>query len=368
MKFTVDRDALFLELQKIQSVVERRSTVPILANILVSVNGNELSLCGTDLEVGVLVTLPITSGESGRITISAKNFLDIVRELPSKPVTISRKSNDWVDIGSGKSKFNIVGLPAEDFPTLPSFDDKSFYQARYDALAEMIDKTAFAVSTDAARYHLNGVFFEQIEGSVMRMTGTDGHRLSYIDQEVFLQAPEFRRGVIIQKKGLLELRKLLEQKPSNFTVAVEKTHFFAIVGNTRLFIKLIDGEFPDYRMVIPKQMDRSCKMDTESFHSALRRVSLLAHEKSKGVKIGFDKNLMVISSSNPDMGEAREEVDVEYGGDAIEVGFNAKYLLDCMAVANSKTMEFLFKDRLSPGILRGSENKNHTYVIMPMRI
>lgn len=368
MNFTIHRNPLLEALQKVQSVVEKRNTIQILGNILCVAKGQELSLCATDLEVGIKVTLPVEIQQEGKITLSAKHFLDIVKELPDKPLNITRKDNSWVEIVCGKSRFNVVSLSADEYPSLPSFEDKSYFDARVESLSEMIDRTQFAVSTDATRYHLNGVFFEHLENGVMRMTATDGHRLSFVDSEVFMKMPELKRGIIIPKKGLSELRKLIGEGGSTVGLAFERGYIFARINGSFLFIRLIDGEYPDYRLVIPKATDRLVRMERDTFSSALKRVSLLAHEKSRGVKLSLQNGQLMISSSNPDMGEAREEIDVEYTGEAMDIGFNSKYLLECLGVMSAEKLEFHFKDRLSPGILRGVGSLNHTYVIMPMRI
>jgi DNA polymerase-3 subunit beta len=369
MKFSIQRDPLLEALQEVQSVVEKKSTVQILSNILCSIKNKVLSLSATDLEVGVKINLPLESGEDGKITLSAKHFLDIVKELPAQSVLqVSRKSNDWVEIVCGKSKFSIVSLSADEYPPLPSFEDKKYLDARTATLADMIDKTAFAVSTDATRYHMNGVYFEHLDNAVMRMVATDGHRLSFVDQEVFKQTPEIKKGIIIPKKGLLELRKLLGQDGDTIKIAFEKGYLFANLKDTYLFIRLIEGEYPDYKPVIPKEVTRFAQINRDAFISALRRVSLLAHEKSRGVKLNLKDGLMTISSSNPDMGEAREEVEINYSAEPVEISFNAKYLLDCLPMVNTDEVEFSFKERLSPGTLQGVGQKNHTYVIMPMRI
>jgi DNA polymerase-3 subunit beta len=368
MNFAIHRDSLLEALHKAQSVVEKRNTVQILANILCTVKDQTLSLSATDLEVGVKITLPIEAAVEGRLTLPAKHFLDIVKELPSKVLEVTRKDNNWAEITCGKSRFNVVSLSAEEYPSLPSFEEKEYLDARVDVLKGMIDRTSFAVSTDATRYHLSGVFFEPVEANIMRMTAIDGHRLSFEDQEVFKKMPEIKRGIIIPKKGLMELRKLLDQAGSEIGLAFERGYVFAKVEGTYLFIRLIEGEYPDYRPVIPKATERLVQINREEFASALKRVSLLAHEKSRGVKLSLQGNSLTISSSNPDMGEAREEIDVQYSGEAIDIGFNAKYLLDYLAVVDSETLEFRFKDRLSPGIIQGLGRQNHTYVIMPMRI
>jgi DNA polymerase-3 subunit beta len=334
----------------------------------------KLSLSATDLEVGIKVSLPAKIEQEGKITLSAKNFFDIVKELPSQPFQLSTKSNDWVEILSGKSKFSIVSLSAEDYPSLPSFEERTYFEANTEKLSDMIDRTAFAVSTDATRYNLNGVYFEPIENQLMRMTATDGHRLSFIDQEVFLKMPELKRGMIIPKKGLSELKKFLDDSPASLQLAFDRGYLFAKTTTkvtqeeNSLFIRLIESEYPDYKQVIPKVSDKSAKIARDPFIAALRRVSLLAHEKSRGVKFIFSPNMLTISSSNPDMGEAREEIDVEYQGETVDIGFNAKYLLDCLPVIDSDQIEFRFKDRLNPGIVHGLDQKNHTYIVMPMRI
>lgn len=368
MKFAVHRDTLLEALQKAQSVVEKRNTVQILANILCVVRGNELSLSATDLEVGIRVTVPVQGSEDGKVTLSAKHFLDIVKELPSHPLELKRKDNNWVEIVCGKSRFNVVSLAADEYPSLPSFEDRTYYDTRTQSLQEMVDKTAFAVSTDASRYHLNGVYFEAIENGLMRMTATDGHRLSFVDKEVFLQIPEFKRGIIIPRKGLQEFRKLLSEAPEAVGLAFERGYVFCQFANISLFIRLIEGEYPDYRLVIPKSADRCAKIPRDSFMSALKRMSLFASEKSGGVKLTLQNQSLTITSSNPDMGDAREELDVEYEGEAVDIAFNARYLLECLAVVAAPVLDFHFRDRLSPGILRGSDQQNHTYVIMPMRM
>jgi DNA polymerase-3 subunit beta len=367
MKFSIHRDPLLEALQRAPSVVEKRNTVQILANILCVVKNQQLSLCATDLEVGIKVSIPVEAQQEGRLTLSAKHFLDIVKELPNKKLEITKKENNWVEIVCGKSRFNVVSLSADEYPALPEFEQKEYFEGKTTALREMIDRTMFAASTDATRYLLNGVFFENTENNIIRMTATDGHRLSFVDHEVFMKLPELKRGIIIPKKGLIELRKMIDQSGEAIGLAFERGYIFAQFNGSFLFVRLIEGEYPDYRQVIPKATDRVVKLQTEEFCSALKRVSLLANEKSRGIKMILQNNLLIISSSNQDMGEACEEVDIEYSGDPIDIGFNAKYLLDCLNVMNSEALEFHFKDRLSPGILKGVGNQNHTYVIMRER-
>ncbi len=368
MKFTIQREPLLQALQQAQSVVEKKNTVQILGNVLCAVGENELSLSATDLEVGVKVVLPVQTAQTGKVTLSAKQFLDIVKELPNRELVISKKENNWVEILCGKSKFNLVSLAADEFPAMPAFEEKKYFDARVDSLAEMVDRTEFAVSLDATRYHLNGVYFEALDGNIMRMTATDGHRLSYVDAEIFLSAPELKRGIIIPRKGLGEFRRMLDQGGSTVGLAFERGYLFAKMGTTYLFIRLIEGEYPDYRQVVPKAADKTLKVKRDDLFAALKRVSLLANEKSRGIKLSMQGSSLMISSSNPDMGDAREELDVEFSGDQLEVGFNAKYLIDCLEVGKSQEIHLSLKDKLSPGIISGPDEGHHTYVIMPMRI
>lgn len=368
MNFSIDRSPLLEALQKVQSIVEKKNTIPILGNILCIVKKDEISLCTTDLEVGVKVNLTAEIQQEGKITLSAKHFLEIVKELPEKKLHVNRKDNNWIELVCGKSRFNIVSLPADQYPSLPSFEDKAYVEGKTDALMNMIDRTQFAASTDTTRYQINGVYFEGIDDNLMRMTATDGHRLSFVDQEIFLTPFELKRGVIIPKKGLAEFRNLLDESKPTIGLSFERGYFFAKLESSFLFIRLIDGEYPDYRPVIPKSAEKQVGIRRQDFSSALKRVSLLANEKSRGVKLSFEPKVLTISSSNPDMGEAREELDIEYEGEPLEIGFNSKYLLESLNVMKSDQLNFSLKNPVSPGILREVGQENHTYVIMPMRI
>lgn len=368
MKFSVSRESLLEALQKVQSVVEKKGTVQILSYILCQVKDRTLSLSATDLEVGVKVTLPVDVEEEGKVTLSAKHFIDIVKALPNKPLKVTRKNNDWVEIICEKSRFNIVSLPADEYPELPGFEEKEYFEANVESLLNMINKTSFAVSNDATRYHINGVYLEPQDEKLMRMTATDGHRLSLVDSEVFLNMPKMKRGIILPKKGINELRKLLELGGDTIQLSFDRGHFYAHAQDTFLFVRLIDGEYPDYKQVLPKATPLTANMDKELFLSGLKRVALLAHEKSKGVRLSFKNNSVLITSNNPDMGEAREEIDIDFEGDETDISFNAKYLMDCLSVVSDEEVQLHFKDRMSPGVLRGKNGQNHTYVIMPMRI
>ncbi len=367
MKFSISREQLLSALQKISSVIEKKHTMEILGNILFEAKNDKLTLSGTDLEVGIQVSLDAQIDTPGKLTLSSKNIKDIVQSLPNQPVHFNLKPNHWVEIQCAKARFNIVSIAADGYPSLPLFEEKNYNYANSDRLGEMIDKTEFAVSTDATRYHLNGVYLEVLENSMVRMTATDGHRLSYIDYELFTKPLELKRGVVIPKKGLTELHKLV-QGTKNIGIAFEKGYLYAKADTSFLFIRLIEADYPDYRQVIPQNLDKVAKLKREDLLGALNRVSLMAHEKSKGVKLNIQDGLMTVASSNPDMGEARDEINLDYQGESFEIGFNAKYMLDCLEVMKDSDIEFNFKDKTKPGVIQASGHRNHCYVIMPMRI
>ena len=367
MKFSVQRDQLLGALQKISSVIEKKNTMEILGNVLFETKNDRLTLSGTDLEVGIQISLDAQIEQAGKLTLSTKHISDITKELSHDTMFFNLKPNHWVEIVCSKAKFNVVSLSAEGYPNLPLFEEKNYLIANSDRLSEMIDKTEFAISTDATRYHLNGVFLEIIDNGMIRLTATDGHRLSFIDSEVFDKPLELKRGVVIPRKGLSELHKML-QGTKNIEIAFEKGYIYAKSENSFLFVRLIEADYPDYRQVIPQSLDKVARLKREDFLSALKRVSLMAHEKSKGVKLTIQEGLLSVASSNPDMGEARDELNIEYQGEPSEIGFNAKYILDCLEVMKDTDIEFHFKDKTKPGLIQSANHKNHTYVIMPMRI
>lgn len=369
MKFTVAKDTFLEALQKVQNVVEKKNTVQILSNVLLASDKEALSLTATDLEVGINVSIPVDKGVEGKVAVSAKNLLEIVKELPNKPVTVSKKDNNWVEISCSKRTFNLVGLGADEFPPLPSFDNKTYLSVNAASCREMIDRTLFSVSTDETRYHLNGVYFEAVENNLMRMVSTDGHRLAFIDKELFLSGSEqFKRGIIIPKKGLSELRRLLDAKDESFQMVLDKGNLLVKHGRTLLFVRLIEGDYPDYEQVIPKKNDKRLTVDREEFLGSLRSVSLLANEKSKGVKLSLGENSIVITSSNPDLGDAKAELDAEYNHEPVEIGFNARYIIECLTILDAEKITFDINDKLSPGLLRPAGRSDYTYIVMPMRI
>jgi DNA polymerase-3 subunit beta len=289
-------------------------------------------------------------------------------------VTLKKGHNNYLEVKSGPSEFRIVGLPAEDFPALPRFEKVPFGDIDPKLLLDMVERTFFAVSTDETRYNLNGVYFEP-SAEALRLVATDGHRLSLVERPVGATFG-LKRGVILPKKGLQELRKLLAEAAEAGTEGGETKLGFvensAIVRRpgVTLSMRLIEGLFPDYRQVIPKAGDRSVKLGRDRFQETLRRISLLSTDKAHAVKLEIAKGLLKVTSQNPDLGEAKEEVPVEYAGETLKIGFNARYILDVLAVVQSKDVSFELADDLSPGVLRGADeaDQGFTAVVMPMRI
>jgi DNA polymerase-3 subunit beta len=368
MEIKAKRGDLLATLYWAQSIVERRNTMPILANALIDAQKGRIQLAATDLEVGVRGEVGGEIVKPGSLTINAKKLYEIVREIPSEQVQVKRLDNDWVEIKSGRSLFKIVGMDAREFPQFPSFDAKGQATVAADTIRGMIERTIFAVSTDETRYSLNGVFVEEGSAGSVRMVSTDGHRLAFEEQA--LGALGLSKGVILPRKGLGELRKLLESGDEG-VVSIGFKENMALVSRDKveLFMRLIDGDFPDYTKVIPKGNPNLAKIDHGELLQALRRVSILSSERYKGVKMEFSDNTISISANNPDLGEATEEIEAEYKGLPISVGFNARYILDALGVLGSDgeiTIEL--KDELSPSVIRKSGNAGYLYVLMPMRL
>lgn len=371
MNFLIEQEDLLKGLARVQSIVERRTAMPILANVLLEARKGELILTATDLEVGIRGSHPAIVEKEGSITLPSRNLFEIVKELPKGKISFQKKENFWMQIASGKALFNIVGLSSEDYPSLPNHKDKKFYDINPKLLKEMIEKTIFSVSNDETRYHLNGIFFEKPkkEGGCVRMVATDGHRLSLIDKEVeFSSELTFTRGVIIPKKGMVELKKLLEEEEGNYQIGFDTNNVIIKKESVILFIRLIDGEYPDYEQVIPIANKKRIVVDRDKFLCSLRRISLLAHERSRAICLSVKPNVLEISTNNPEVGEAKEEIDISYKGQSIDAAFNAKYFMDILTAIQSEEVILELDDKLSPGVVRPTGDSGYFCIVMPMRI
>jgi DNA polymerase-3 subunit beta len=373
--FEIDKKEFLKGLSLMQGIAGRKTTLPILSHIYMEWKKNSLLLTGTDLETGIQEELTATVHQEGKASISSKKLYEIIRELPEQAIHIQKKENHWIHLKCGKSIFNIAGLDPEEFPSLPAWQEKLFTPLPTRIIKEMIEKTVFAASNEDSRYHLNGIFLTQqkIDGKeALRMVATDGHRLSLVDREgQMIKGVE--KGLIIPKKGVLEIRKILGEKEGEgeTSMFVNNTHAFFKMGKTLMVIRLIEGEFPEYEQVIPKNNDKKLKVSKETLHGSLKRVSTMASERAEGVKLSLRKNLMELSSYHQDFGDAKEEVDVQYEGSPIEIGFNARYLIEAIQSFDTDEILLEFKDEGNPGMIKPHPSpspSNQICIIMPMRI
>ncbi len=369
MELIIRVSELSKALQRVQGIVEKKSAMPIVANALIQSLGNDrISVAATDLEIGLTAEYEAEVVKPGALTLGAKALYDIVRALPEDTVTLKQAANQWIEISCGKVKYRVVGMAAESFPTLPSFEAVPFFAVEPRVFREMIDKTLYAVSTDETRYNLTGVYCEPVQGTNgLRMVATDGHRLSVIERPT-QSTPVMKEGVIIPRKGLVELKKLLEDGKDGGNLGfIDNSAVFEKNGIT-LTMRLVDGRFPDYQQVIPTASARKVRIPRAALNAALKRTSLLSPDKSQGVRLDLTSGTMALTANNPDLGEAREELEVDYDGEALKIGFNFRYLLDVLSVLGDDQVELELTDELSPGVIRGVGAEGYRAVIMPMRI
>jgi DNA polymerase-3 subunit beta len=375
MDFEIDKREFLKGLGLMQSVAGRRTTLPILSHILLEWEKDSLCLTGTDLETGIREELTARIHQGGKASVSAKKIFEIVKELPEETIHIKKKENQWITIQCGKSVFNLAGLDPEEFPSLPTYSDESFSQVSTNLMKEMIEKTVFAASSEESRYHLNGILISQSkkgEREILRMVATDGHRLSLLDRESQM-IRGIEKGIIIPKKGVLEIKKIMGDRDGGEEIKVyfDQTHGFFKMGKSLMVIRLIDGEFPEYEQVIPKGNDKKVFMEKGKMYASLRRVSTMASERVEGIKFSVKKNFIELSSYHQDFGDAKEEVEVSYEGPSLEIGFNARYLMEALSVMDVEDVVMELKDEGSPGILKPqsvTEPSNQLCIIMPMRI
>jgi len=338
---------------------------------LLEAGKKKLSITATDLEVGVNCSYPADVLTEGKVTVHAKSLYDIVKELPDDTVHFKMKSGNWVEIKCGKSNFRIVGLSPEEFPELPKRGAGETKRTDAAVVKEMIDKTAFAMSSDETRYNLNGVYTDLSgadDGKTVLMVATDGHRLSIVKREVGTKW-NFPKGGIIPRKGVMELRRLVENAGETaIDLWADNKHVIAYCENTTLVIRLIDGQFPPYEQVVPKKTKRTVAVNRDELIHALKRVSVMSTDRSRGVKFNISPGNLDISASNPDLGEAKEELSAEYKGESFEIGFNAKYFIDALSAIRDDQAVLQMGDETAPCVLSSEFDRNFTHVIMPMRL
>ncbi|MDE0900347.1 MAG: DNA polymerase III subunit beta [Erythrobacter sp.] len=374
MKATIERATLLRCLSHVQSVVERRNTIPILSNVLIEAEGdNSLKVMATDLDLQVVEHMDASVDSAGAITVSAHLLFDIARKLPEGSQVSLEAADNRMAINAGRSRFSLPTLPRDDFPVIVEGDLPTSFELPAKTLSELIDRTRFAISTEETRYYLNGIFFHVADDNepVLRAAATDGHRLARFT----LPRPAGAEGmpdVIVPRKAVAELRKLLDESLDGnvqIDLSASKVRFkLGGTGGVVLTSKLIDGTFPDYSRVIPTGNDKLLRLDPKSFHEGVDRVATIATEKTRAVKMGLDKDKVTLTVTSPDNGTATEEVPAEYSSDGFEIGFNAGYLKDILNQIDADTVEIHLADAGAPTLIRKDENSPALYVLMPMRV
>lgn len=371
MKLTIERAALLRTLAHVQSVVERRNTIPILSNVLIEADNGRLRLTATDMDLTIVDAVAADIGDAGATTAPAHTFYDIVRKLPEgAQIEISTGGDDArLALRAGRSRFTLATLPKEDFPAHSEADLQHRFQLQPKELQNLIDRTRFAISTEETRYYLNGIYVHasQGDGGALRAVATDGHRLARFEMPLPDGAADIP-GVIVPRKTVNEVRKLLDEADEPIEISLSDTRIRFAIGETVLSSKLIDGTFPDYERVIPTGNDKVVKVDCRTFEEAVDRVSTISTEKSRAVKLAIDDGTVTLSATSPENGTATEEVEVSYSGPGLEIGFNSRYLLDIAHQIEGDSAEITLADAASPTIVRDAADMSALYVLMPMRV
>lgn len=368
MEFRIAADELKKALHRAQGIVERKATMPILSNVLINATKTGVTVTAFDLDIGIVSEHPAEVTKPGAVTVAAKTLLDIVALSPDAMVTLKKLPNNYAELTSGAAHYKIVGMAPEEFPKLPKEDATNLVNLKGSTILEMIKKSQYAISTDETRYTLGGVFFEPREEGKVRMVATDGHRLALVERELVGDF-KLKSGVIIPRKGLFELKRLLDEAPDAECQLgfAENSALFKKPGLT-MVMRLIDGQFPEYQRVIPKEGEKQVMVKRSQFFDALKRIALLSADKSSAVKLSLSENLLRITANNPELGEAKDDLEVAYRGPSLTIGFNARYLLDVLSALETDEVTLELGDEHSPGVLHAPGDRSYTAVVMPMRV
>lgn len=371
MKLSIERADLLKAVSQAQSVVERRNTIPILANVLIEAEGDLARFRATDLDIEVVETAPAQILAAGAVTVNAVTLHEIIRKLPDGAlVQLAAAPGEPLDVTAGRSHFRLQSLPREDFPVMASTDYTANFSAKAVVLRRLFDKSKFAISTEETRYYLNGVYMHVADGpdgTLLRCVATDGHRLARIDAELPAGANDMP-GVIVPRKTVGELRKLLDNDEDEIAVSVSETKIRFATPSITLTSKVIDGTFPDYARVIPANNERRLEVDASEFARAVDRVATVSSERTRAVKLAMGDDKLVLSVNSPDSGAAEEELAVAYGDEQLEIGFNAKYLLEIANQVDRENAVFMFNSSGDPTLMREGNDPSAVYVVMPMRV
>ncbi|MGC6485771.1 MAG: DNA polymerase III subunit beta [Candidatus Puniceispirillales bacterium] len=368
MKLTIDRAALIKPLGHVQSVVERRNTIPILSNIVVRAENSQVMLVATDMDMDIVETVAATVMEPGVCTVPAQLFYDIVRKLPEgAEIELSEADNGQVKLTAGRSSFSLPTLPVEDFPALSDQAMTTEFTLSAVDLKALIENTRFAVSTEETRYYLNGIYLHNTEGHLLRAVSTDGHRLARSQMDLPAGA-ETMPAVIIPRKAVGEMSKLIDEYEGDVRLGLTDTRARFSFGSIEVTTKLIDGTFPDYQRVIPADNTNIMQVAAAPFREAVDRVSTISAEKSRSVKLRISNGMLVLSASSADAASAEESLEVSYNGGDIEIGFNARYLIDIASQIDGDSIEFALSDAAAPSLIRTPGDDANLFVLMPMRV
>lgn len=366
MKFSVNRELLLKPLQQVAGVVERRQTLPVLSNLLLKVFGSQLSLTGTDLEVELIGQIEVESPEDGEITVPARKLVDICREIPEKAVIQFSQKENRVEIKSGRFRSTLSTLPAVDFPSADQSSAEISVGVDSKALKKLLDQTAFAMAQQDVRYFLNGMLIE-LGNKRIRAVSTDGHRLGMSEFE-HDGLEGLSKQVIIPRKGVIEIQRLLQELEGEADLSISSNHICISSSAFTLTTKLVDGKFPDYDRVIPKDGDKIILADKQELRQALSRTAILSNVKFRGIRVSISSGQLKLSANNPEQEEAEETVSVEYQGDSFEVGFNVSYLQDVLGVIGNEKVKLTLHDSTSSAVIEDPEVDNALYVVMPMKL
>ena len=371
MELTINRDELVKALAKVQSVIERRSSMPILSNVMLDADEEILTISATDLETSLEGKYAARISKPGKLTVPARTFYQIVRELPSDEVYLKEKENQQLHITSGKASYNLLCMSAIDFPAMPVIDDMPYLNIEAPVLKEMIDKTIFSISQEETRFNLAGLFVQKrkpADSFVLRFVSTDGHRLSMIDRAIeSIDDFSLEHGALIPRKGVAEMRRLSEEG-GDLQFGINPTFAVLKKDSLRLILRLQEGSFPDYEAVIPKSVGKAINISRGDFNDVLKRVAIMAADTYHGVRLDFKNGLVDVSSQNPQIGDSRESFGVDYNGDDFSVAFNYSYFIDVCNAMRSDLLNITFIDEQNPCVIRGEGDPGFLSVIMPMRI
>jgi len=366
MQISVRREDLIKPLGIVAGVVERRQTLPILSNLLLKASGKKLVMTGTDMEIEVAAEVPC-QGDGGQLTVPARKFYEICRALPADATITINSEKEKAVVKSGKSRFRLLTLPESDFPSIEAADWGFSYKVSQKSLKWLLEKTMFCMAQQDVRYYLNGLLME-VANKQLRTVATDGHRLAMAETALPSAADQSARQVIVPRKGVAEMASFLDPSDDEVEISVGPNHLRAVLKGYTFISKLIDGRFPEYGKVIPKNQSKSVLVDRSVFRETLGRVAILSNEKYRGVRFGLSSGAMTITAHNPEQEEAQEEVAVNYTGEDLEIGFNVNYISDALGAVDADQVQFELNDPNSSCVIRESATSSYLYVVMPMRL